>query len=216
MKRCILMTLLGFASGMVMYSYFIPMFLRHRDVRAVSADGNPGASNAIRTVGAGIGFVCMALDVGKAFVPVFCAVQFLQVRGLFLVPVAVAPVAGHAFSPLMRFRGGKAVSTTYGSLLGLVPLTYFVLVLALTMFVFRFILVVRPDSAGVVVSMAVAGVLALLWFPALWLRASVAGMAGIVCLKQLWHPDGGPVSLGVGHYRIQMRDNRLVVVKCSQ
>lgn len=216
MKRCILMTLLGFASGMVMYSYFIPMILRRRDVRTVSEDGNPGASNAIRAVGAGIGVICMALDVGKAFVPVFCAVQFLQVRGLYLVPVAVAPVVGHAFSPLLRFRGGKAVSTTYGSLLGLVPLSQFVLVLAVTMFVFRVILVVRPDSAGVVVSMAVAGLLALFLSPEMWLKVSVIAMGGIVSFKELRHPDRGPVSLGVGHYRIRMQDNRLVVVKCSE
>jgi glycerol-3-phosphate acyltransferase PlsY len=31
-----------------------------------------------------------------------------------LVPIAIAPVAGHAFSPFLGFRGGKAVAVTGG------------------------------------------------------------------------------------------------------
>lgn len=209
------MTLLGFISGMVMYSYLIPLLFFHTDIRAVSADGNPGSSNAIRAVGAGVGVTCMILDVGKAFLPVFIAVYFLQMRGLFLVPVTVAPVAGHAFSPLMHFKGGKAVSATYGSLLGLIPLSFFVLALAVIMAAFRFLIVVRPDSAGVVVSMAAAGLAALFWFPVPWLKAIVVLMGLIVSFKELRHPDSGPVSVGVGHYRIQMQGNRLVVIKCG-
>lgn len=215
MRECVLMTLLGFASGMVMYSYFIPLLFCHVDVRRGSADGNPGASNAIRAVGVALGVTCMVLDVGKAFLPVFVAVHVLRLRGLFLLPVLVAPVAGHAFSPLMRFHGGKAVSTTYGSLLGLIPVTYFVFVVAVTMAVFRFVLVVRPDSAGVVAGMVGASVLAVFFTPSLWLKGAMVCMGLIVGYRELRRPDAGPVSLGVGHYRIQMQDNRLVVVKCQ-
>ena len=31
-----------------------------------------------------------------------------------LVPIALAPIAGHAFSPFLGFNGGKAVATTLG------------------------------------------------------------------------------------------------------
>ena len=31
-----------------------------------------------------------------------------------IVPIAIAPVAGHAFSPFLGFRGGKAIATTLG------------------------------------------------------------------------------------------------------
>ena len=31
-----------------------------------------------------------------------------------LVPVALAPVLGHAFSPFLRGRGGKAVAASFG------------------------------------------------------------------------------------------------------
>jgi len=38
-----------------------------------------------------------------------------------LVPVALAPVLGHAFSPFLGFRGGKAVAVTFGIWTGLLP-----------------------------------------------------------------------------------------------
>lgn len=41
------------------------------------------------------------------------------IDGWGLVPVALAPVLGHAFSPFLRFRGGKAIATTFGVWSGL-------------------------------------------------------------------------------------------------
>lgn len=209
------MTCAGFLSGMILYSYFLPLILFHVDIREASADRNPGSSNVIRRLGLPLGLLCMALDVGKAFLPVFIAVSVMEMRGAYLVPVAVAPVAGHAFSPLLRFRGGKAVSATYGALLGLAPVSCFVLVPALLMAFFRFVVVVRPDSAGVVTAMTATSLAALLWAPELWLKQSVILISGIVIFRELRRPDAGPRSVGVGRYRIQRRDHRFVVVKCE-
>jgi len=36
------------------------------------------------------------------------------VVGWAVVPVALAPVLGHAFSPFLRLRGGKAIAATFG------------------------------------------------------------------------------------------------------
>ncbi len=41
------------------------------------------------------------------------------IDGWGLVPVALAPVLGHAFSPFLRFRGGKAIAVTFGVWSGL-------------------------------------------------------------------------------------------------
>lgn len=214
--QCVMMTCAGFISGMILYSYWLPLIFFHVDIREVSADRNPGSSNVIRALGLRMGLLCMALDIGKAFVPVFIAVQVMEMRDAYLVPVAVAPVAGHAFSPLLRFSGGKAVSTTYGSLLGLIPLSCFVLVPALSMAFFRFVAVVRPDSLGVVAAMIASSLVAVLWVPDLWLKGVVVLISGIVVFRQLRHPDSGDCSVSIWHYRIQMQDNRLVIVKCSQ
>lgn len=213
MRHCLIMTCIGFASGAVMFSYLIPLVLFHVDIREKSSDGNPGSSNVIRSVSAAAGIACMALDVAKAFVPVFIAVHVLGVRGMYLVPVTAAPVAGHAFSPMLRFKGGKSVSTTYGALLGLVPLSWFVLVPAVTMAVFRFLIVIRPDSAGVIISMAAVGVAAFLWAPGLWLKCTVVLIALMVIAKHVQRPDAGAFSVGIWHYLIKVENNHLVFLK---
>ena len=213
MRQCLMMTCIGFASGAIMFSYLIPLVLFHVDVREKSDDGNPGSSNVMRSVNVAAGIACMALDVAKAFVPVFVSVQVMGIRGLYLIPVTAAPVAGHAFSPMLRFKGGKSVSTTYGSLLGLVPLSGFVLVPAVVMAVFRFLVVIRPDSAGVIISMVATGLIAFLWAPEMWLKCSVALIAVIVTAKHVRHPDPGAFSVGVWHYLIKVEDKHLVFLK---
>lgn len=61
----------------------------------------------------------MLLDYLKGAVPVGLAWFFFGVQGWAIVPVALAPVFGHAYSPWLRWRGGKAVATTFGVWSGL-------------------------------------------------------------------------------------------------
>lgn len=214
LRQCAIMTCVGFASGMILYSYFLPLLIFHVDVRQVSADKNPGSSNVIRALGLPFGLLCMALDVGKAFFPVFIAVHVLKLRDIYLVPVVVAPVAGHAFSPFLHFDGGKAVSTTYGSLLALAPFSHFVLVPAAFMAFFRFVVIIRPDSSGVIVALIATCIAALLWCPESWLKGTVILISGIVISRQIRHPDSESHSVNIWHYRIQKKNNRLVIDKC--
>jgi glycerol-3-phosphate acyltransferase PlsY len=44
---------------------------------------------------------------------------WVGIDGWGIVPIALAPVVGHAFSPWLKFRGGKALSTTFGIWMGL-------------------------------------------------------------------------------------------------
>lgn len=199
----------GFFSGAVMYSYFIPLWLRGVDVRRGTDDGNPGSSNAIRAVGVRMGLICMALDVAKAFLPVFIAVHLLYISGWLVVPVAAAPVLGHAFSPFLRFRGGKAVSTAFGALLGLLPATWVVLLLAVVMAVFRFIIVVRPDSLEVIVSFFVTSAIAFEFGQPGEYMAALALTGIIVSVKMILMPNAGDVGVSVGHYALTWSDNHL-------
>jgi acyl phosphate:glycerol-3-phosphate acyltransferase len=203
------MTVISFFSGAIMYSYLIARLFFKVDIRQKSADGNPGSSNVIRAVGVPAGLVCMGLDVAKAFVPVFISVNLLGLRGMLLAPVAVAPVAGHAFSPMMRFNGGKAISTTYGALLGLLAVSRFVFAVAVIMAFFRFVLVVRPDSAGSIVDMAVTAAAAVIFTPTLWFKTVIVLIAVVVTVKQLQRPDKGEYSVSVWHYSLALKDNRL-------
>jgi glycerol-3-phosphate acyltransferase PlsY len=119
----------GFFSGAVMYSYWIPKVFCKIDIRKTAADHNPGGMNAIHAAGMGIGLLCIVLDVLKAFIPVLLAVKVGGIREIQLIPVTAAPVLGHVFSPFLKFRGGKGISSLFGALLGLWSLSKIVLLL---------------------------------------------------------------------------------------
>jgi len=113
-----LWTGLGFLLGAMPFSYWLGRLILHTDIRHYG-DGNPGAINAWRAGGWRVGVPAMLLDYLKAAVPTGVAYYVFLVSGWGLLGVALAPVLGHAFSPFLGFRGGKALSTTFGVWTGL-------------------------------------------------------------------------------------------------
>lgn len=208
--RCVALSAVGFLSGSLMYSYFITKALKNVDVRSLpGGDGNPGSSNAIRAAGVKVGVVCMVLDVMKAFVPVFVAVTIFSMRNFYLVPVVAAPVLGHAFSPFLGFRGGKAVSATFGALLALWPVSQVVLMLAIVMAFFKFIAVVKPDSTGVTVSLCMAIILSLFLEPHLYIKLAFALVSFTVIYRMRRSPDRGEPSVNVWRFSWTFEDSKL-------
>ena len=63
--------------------------------------------------------MALLLDTLKALIPVGLAYYWVGTTDWALVPVALAPIAGHAFSPFLGFKGGKAVATTLGTWMAL-------------------------------------------------------------------------------------------------
>lgn len=94
------------------------------DLREVGS-GNIGASNALRTLGAGVGAAVWIADMLKGLLPTVWAGRLL-LHNLdvdnpwpYLAGVGFAAVFGHCFSPYLRFSGGRGVSTSLGSILAL-------------------------------------------------------------------------------------------------
>jgi glycerol-3-phosphate acyltransferase PlsY len=91
------------------------------DLRA-HGSGNLGATNAIRVLGKGLGIPVLLLDVLKG---VGAAALLPMLLGPFgesgRLLCGAAAVAGHVFSPFLRFRGGKGVATAGGAFLALAP-----------------------------------------------------------------------------------------------
>jgi len=203
------MTVIAFLSGSVMYSYFVPKFFYHIDVRKSGSDANPGAANAISAVGLPLGLLCMAFDVLKALVPVYIAVSVIHLSGFSIVPVIVAPVLGHAFSPFLKFRGGKAISATFGSLLGILFISRVVLVFAIVLFVLKLVIRVKPDSAMVIMGLLVSNALLVFIEPLREVELAVLIMSVVVCAKVLLQPDKGALSLQVWHYAIIYENRRI-------
>jgi glycerol-3-phosphate acyltransferase PlsY len=111
-------TIVGFCLGSIPFSVWMGRSLLHTDVRRFG-DGNPGAANLMRAGGWPIGLLAGVLDYSKGLAPVGIAHFSFQITGWGLVPIALAPVLGHAFSPFLKFHGGKALATSFGIWTGL-------------------------------------------------------------------------------------------------
>ena len=118
MDNVLFWSVLGFFLGSIPFSYWAGRLVLKTDVRQYG-DGNPGAANAWKAGGWRIGLVAVFLDIAKGLLPVVLARRY-GVAEWGLVPVALAPVLGHAFSPFLGFHGGKALATTGGVWLGLI------------------------------------------------------------------------------------------------
>ncbi|ADV68310.1 glycerol-3-phosphate 1-O-acyltransferase PlsY [Deinococcus maricopensis] len=141
------------------------------DIQKVGS-GNPGATNVLRALGWGPGLLVAAFDIFKGALAVYLA-HALGLSALTAALCGVAAVIGHNYSVFLRFRGGKGVATSFGTLAVIVPvvgLGAFVIAI-FTMWLTRYV------SAGSMVGAASAIVLAwILPFP-LWLRGIVTFLA---------------------------------------
>ena len=133
------------------------------DVRQFGS-GNIGFANVLRTLGWGPALVVFVCDTGKGYLPVLAA-RYVTAGWAHAEPwvvlAGVLAVGGHVFSPWLRFRGGRAVLTSLGVLVGIAPWVALAgLVVGATV-----ILTTRYVSVG---SMAgVAAACALAWLPGL-------------------------------------------------
>jgi glycerol-3-phosphate acyltransferase PlsY len=108
-----LWTVIGFAAGSLPFSLWIGRVALKKDITQYG-DANPGATNVLRAGGRGAAALALLLDTLKAAIPISIAYYAIGIDDWRLVPVALAPVFGHAFSPFLRFHGGKALATTLG------------------------------------------------------------------------------------------------------
>ncbi len=102
----------GFAVGSIPFGVIISRVFYKRDIRA-EGSGNIGAANALRTLGKRGAAAVFVLDALKGALPVV-AVSLAGGSAALAALGGAAAVAGHCYSPLLGFRGGKGVATSYG------------------------------------------------------------------------------------------------------
>ena len=140
----------GYLAGSIPTGYWLVRLVRGIDIRRVGSK-SIGATNVWRLLGWKVGVPTIALDVAKGLVPALVA--SLLVDDIAGALAGGAAMLGHARPLLLKFeRGGKAVATTAGVLLGLAPI---VALLAAGVWVLTFV-VARYVSVG-----SIAGALSL-------------------------------------------------------
>ena len=108
----------AFGLAAVPFSPLVGRWLLGKDIRDYG-DGNPGAANVFRAGGQKAGYLAVFLDVGKGVPFVLLTGYYLGLPATSIVLVGMSAVLGHAFSPFLRWRGGKSVAVTFGVLLAL-------------------------------------------------------------------------------------------------
>ncbi len=176
MSEVILWFLFGFFLGSIPFSLIIGKLFTKKDIRTVG-DGNPGGTNALKAGGLKAGIPAILLDIGKGFLPVFLA-QRDGMAGWELIPVCLAPILGHAFSPFLKFMGGKALSATGGVWLALIGLWAFPVYASLAV-PFTILQTEHPWSAN-------AGMLALIGYAILFGEPWLVAFAALNTLLIAW------------------------------
>ncbi len=116
----------SFFCGAIPTGYLLVKHWEHLDIREIGS-GNIGSTNVGRAAGPRLAIPTQILDILKGLVPVAVALIVAHYRQLgvdthVLVSLtALAAIAGHDFTPFLRFRGGKGINTTLGAFLLLAP-----------------------------------------------------------------------------------------------
>jgi len=118
----ILLILVAFGLGAVPFGLYVARFVKGIDPRDAGSK-NVGATNVARLCGTQWGVLVLALDIFKGYLPAALAPEGTGWLALSLI--AAASILGHAYSPMLNMRGGKAVATTIGVFLAVAPWAMF-------------------------------------------------------------------------------------------
>ncbi len=128
MTELIVKVAASYLLGSILGSLLIARLTGRGDIRSLGS-GNPGSTNALRTQGKWFALGVLVVDLGKGWIAAHI------VPGLWLplrpppstihnwlpAACAAAVMVGHVYPLWYGFRGGKAVATFFGAVLGLVP-----------------------------------------------------------------------------------------------
>jgi acyl-phosphate glycerol 3-phosphate acyltransferase len=130
--------LVEFLTGAIMFSYIIGRLLG-KDIRNFG-DGNPGGFNLKRALGLKISIIGSLLDYGKGVFPLYYIIHHYELTPYELALISIAPILGHMFSPIVKFKGGKAVSVTFGiwtALTNFVVTVFFAIIVIIFVIIFH-------------------------------------------------------------------------------
>lgn len=134
----LLLSIAAFCLGACPFSLWTGKFLLGKDIRHYG-DGNPGAFNVFRAGGRKTGILALFLEIGKGVPFVYLAHSLYSLTSISIAVIGISAILGHAFSPLLKFKGGKALAVTAGVILAIPLYDVFIVLIALLFLGFLFI-----------------------------------------------------------------------------
>lgn len=133
MMMIIIMLILSYLIGAFPSGYVIGKLFYKKDIRQFGS-GNTGATNSFRVLGKPAGFLVTFLDIFKGFIVVYFPlwlpvsaegpISSFFTNGLI---VGAFAILGHVYPVYLGFKGGKAVATSAGVILGMNPILLIIL-----------------------------------------------------------------------------------------
>jgi glycerol-3-phosphate acyltransferase PlsY len=117
----IVLIILGYFSGSIPFGYIIAK-LKNIDIQK-QGSGNIGATNVSRALGLKYAILVGFLDVLKVVLPAIIAKHYL-VNDWYVCLAILAPILGHLFPVWLKFKGGKAVSGVFASMVVIIGWQY--------------------------------------------------------------------------------------------
>jgi glycerol-3-phosphate acyltransferase PlsY len=175
---------IAYLLGSIPSGYLAGRWLAGIDIRE-HGSGSTGATNVLRHVGKTPALIVFLVDVFKGSAAVLVAKQLLggDAHG-WLVAAGLLALAGHIWPIWLKGKGGKAVATGLGLLLGLLPavglasLGIFLLVLSFSRIV---------SLSSVVAALALP---ALIWIAGYSQTTAYMGLGVLAALLVVWRHRG--------------------------
>ena len=118
----VIFIILGYLFGSIPFGYIIAKIKRINIQKQGS--GNIGATNVSRVLGFKYAVLVGLLDILKVVLPAVIAKYYLVNNDWYVCLAILAPVLGHLFPVWLKFKGGKAVSGVFASMVVIIGWQY--------------------------------------------------------------------------------------------
>ena len=119
----ILIVLLAYLIVSIPTAYVLFKIKKGDDIRKYGS-GNVGGTNIIRTIGTSWGILTILVDIVKGFLPILLVYLVYPSDLVLVAAVSVGTVLGNIFPIYIKFKGGKAIATTLGVIIGICALPF--------------------------------------------------------------------------------------------
>ncbi|HAP7354958.1 TPA: glycerol-3-phosphate 1-O-acyltransferase PlsY [Enterococcus faecium] len=120
--KLILLLILAYLLGSIPSGVWIGKLFFKKDIRQ-HGSGNTGTINTFRVLGKTAGIVVLLMDILKGTLAT-CLPMIFHLSGINPLWFGVCAILGHTFPIFAGFKGGKAVATSAGMLLGFNPVFF--------------------------------------------------------------------------------------------
>ncbi|RCW63778.1 glycerol-3-phosphate 1-O-acyltransferase PlsY [Saliterribacillus persicus] len=129
-----LLSILAYVIGSIPFGLIVGKLGYKIDIRE-HGSGNLGGTNTFRVLGIKAGIIVTAGDILKGTLAASLPFLF-QVDNVYPLIIGIFAVIGHMYPLFAKFKGGKAVATSGGVILGVSPLIFIVMIISFFIFLY--------------------------------------------------------------------------------